>query len=120
MSTPVIRRRSQRLFLQVPVIVKGQLPNKSEFSEATKTIVLNAHGALVELAATVETGQIVILQNARTNQEEESIVKLVSAGRPGKFNVALEFKSPSPNFWQITFPPDDWAVRSAEPKKTLK
>jgi hypothetical protein len=120
MSTPVIRRRSQRLFLQVPVIVKGQLANKSDFSETTKTVVLNAHGALVELEAALEAGQTVILRNARTNEQEESIVKLVTPGESGKFNVALEFKNPSPSFWHISFPPDDWPIRHTEPNKTAK
>ena len=40
------KRRSQRLFLQVRVVVDGKLPNKSPFSEETHTIVVNAHGLL--------------------------------------------------------------------------
>ena len=44
------RRRSQRLFLQVRVIVEGKLANQTPFSEETHTIVLNAHGALIERA----------------------------------------------------------------------
>ncbi len=43
------KRRSQRLFLQVRVVVEGNLANKSPFSEETHTIVVNAHGALVEM-----------------------------------------------------------------------
>jgi hypothetical protein len=118
MTSASNRRRSQRLFLQVPVIVKGNLANKSDFSEATRTIVVNAHGALVELEATLQPGQTVILRNARTNEQEESTVKLVTPGESGKYNVALEFKNPSPSFWHISFPPDDWPVRHPEPKKT--
>jgi hypothetical protein len=120
MTAPGNRRRSQRLFLQVPVVVEGQLANKSNFSETTKTIVLNAHGALVELEAALEAGQTVTLRNARTKEQEESTVKLVTPGESGKFNVALEFKNPSPSFWHISFPPDDWPVRHTEPKKTAK
>jgi len=110
-------RRSQRLFIQVPVIVEGKLANKSDFSEKTHTIVVNAHGALVELSAALEQGQTVILQNARTNEEAKSVVKLVTPGDSGKFNVALEFKNPSPEFWHISFPPEDWATRHSDIKR---
>jgi hypothetical protein len=80
--------------------------------------VLNAHGALVELSAPLEQGQNVTLQNAKTNEREESVVKLVSTGESGKFNVAIEFAQPNPNFWRISFPPDDWTMRHPQAKRT--
>ena len=49
METTAGRRRSQRLFLQVRIVVEGTLANKSPFSEETHTIIVNAHGALVEM-----------------------------------------------------------------------
>ncbi len=116
--TPTAHRRSQRLFLQVPVIVHWHLPGRPGLSETTKTIVLNAHGALVELSATLEHGQNVTLQNAKTNEMEESVVKLVSPGESGKFNVAIEFVKPNPNFWHISFPPEDWTLRHSQAKRT--
>jgi hypothetical protein len=45
METTTGKRRSQRLFLQVRVVVEAKLANKP-FSEETHTIVVNAHGAL--------------------------------------------------------------------------
>jgi len=111
------RRRSQRLFLQVPIVVEGQLPNKTKFSENARTVVVNAHGALVELGVTLEQGQVVILRNAVSNERIESTVKLVSRGESGKFNLALEFNSPSPGFWHISFPPEDWSARDLDGSK---
>ena len=114
MAPPPNRRRSQRLFLQVPVVVEGQLANKTKFSESARTVVVNAHGALVELGVTLEQGQIVILRNARSSEQIESTVKLVTPGENGKFNLALEFNAPNPGFWHISFPPDDWSARDLD------
>ena len=111
------RRRSQRLFLQVQIIVQGKLAKKSPFSEETHTIVVNAHGALVELSASLDQGQIVSLQNVRTAERIECTVKLITPAGAGKFNVALEFLEHNAEFWRISFPPDDWSVRYADMKK---
>ena len=108
------RRRSQRLFLQIPIIVEGELANKSAFSEKANTVVVNAHGALTEMGISLDPGQRVVLRNARTQEMVASVVKLVTPGESGKFNVALEFVDPNPGFWHISFPPEDWTARRAE------
>jgi hypothetical protein len=110
-APPTNRRRSQRLFLEVPVVVEGKFANNKLFSEKARTVVVNAHGALVELGISLEQGQIVLLRNVRTNDVIESTVKIVTPGESGKFNLALEFNTPSPGFWHISFPPEDWSPR---------
>ena len=117
MAPQINRRRSQRLFLQVPVAVEGKLANQTKFSEQARTVIVNAHGALVELGSSLEPGQSVTLRNTRTNEQVESTVKLVTAGEPGKFHVALEFNVPSPAFWHISFPPDDWEPQRVDVMK---
>ena len=117
METTSKRRRSQRLFLQVRVVVEGKLANKSTFSEETHTIVVNAHGALVEMSASLDQGQAVTLLNVRTSEKTECAVKLVTPVEAKKFNAALEFTSPNPGFWRISFPPDDWTSKSPDAKK---
>lgn len=103
------RRRSQRLFLRVPVVVEGTQLDKCPFREETHTVVLNAHGTLLEMRAALETGRTVTLRNLRTTEQIECTVKLVTQTDGGKFNVALEFKKPNASFWQISFPPEDWS-----------
>ncbi len=117
MEATTSRRRSQRLFLQVQVVVEGKLAGQAPLNEETHTIVLNAHGALVVLSVSLEQGQIVTLRNTRTGQKGECVVKLVTGAGAGKFNTALEFTDPNPDFWHISFPPDDWATRSSDPKR---
>jgi len=111
------RRRSQRLYLQVQVVVQGKIAKKTPFSEETHTVVVNAHGALVELTASLDQGQTISLQNVRTTETIDCIVKLVTSGGAGKFNAALEFAEPNADFWRISFPPDDWSIRYADVKK---
>jgi hypothetical protein len=118
MDAATNKRRSQRLFLQVRVVVEGNLPNKSPFSEETHTIVVNAHGALVEMGVSLDQGLIVILQNLRTTEKIECRVKLVTRAGAGKFNTALEFTKPNPGFWHISFPPEDWSVHNPEAKRS--
>jgi len=118
MHTTASRRRSQRLLLQVRVVLEGKLANKSLYTEETQTIVVNAHGALVELGASLDHGQIVVLRNVKTSEKIECSVKLVTPTGTGKFNTAIEFTKPNPGFWHISFPPEDWSLRNPDAKRT--
>jgi hypothetical protein len=120
MDATTTRRRSQRLFLQVRVLVEGTAPDSSPFSEETHTIVINAHGALVEMGMALEPGQMVTLRNVRTTENAQCKIKLVTPAGSGKFSTALEFSIPNPDFWRISFPPDDWAVRNLDPTPPKK
>jgi hypothetical protein len=111
------KRRSQRLFIQVHVVIDGKLANKTPFSEETQTIVVSAHGALVEIGTQLDQGQIVTMRNVRTNDTAECSVKLVTAASAGKFSTAFEFTKPTPGFWHVSFPPADWTSRSPDAKK---
>jgi hypothetical protein len=107
----ITQRRSQRLFLQVAVIVRRQ--GQGEFTEDTQTLVVNAHGALVTLAAPVQMGQTLFLKNRVSG--EECACRVVYLGPPAgdKGQVGLEFTAPAPQFWHISFPPDDWATSAS-------
>jgi hypothetical protein len=117
MGNGVNHRRSQRLFLQVRVLIEGQIASKPNFAEESHTVVVNAHGALVEMSVPPDQGRTVTLKNVQTNEKQESKVILVTAGESGKFNVALEFTGPNPGFWNVTFPPDNWSIRHPDGKQ---
>ena len=51
------RRRSMRVLLSVPIVVSGKTANNEDFKEETRTLVVNAHGALIALAAQVVAQQ---------------------------------------------------------------
>ena len=100
------------------MVIEGNAVNRSPFKEEAHTIVLNAHGALVEMAAQLDQGQFVTMRNARTNDAAECQVKLVTPSAGGKFSTALEFTKPNPSFWHVSFPPEDWSIHSPEAKRS--
>jgi len=102
------RRRSERVFLHVAIFVQGVSSDGRAFREKTKTLAVNAHGALIHLAQDVRSGETITLTHALT--EEQQACRVVYA-KPMTGNVravGVEFLKPAPKFWQIDFPPDDW------------
>jgi hypothetical protein len=112
-------RRSQGVCLRLPIVVLRQGPGANVASEETNTLIVNAHGALIQLALTVEVGQLLGIKNAKTL--EELVCRVINLGpeHPGKREVGVEFEVPSPRFWRIAFPPSDWTPRSPDAKTPI-
>jgi hypothetical protein len=104
------RRRSMRVLLSVPIRVTGKTIANEDFEEQTRTLVVNAHGALISLQAPVAPNQLIIVANKATSQSRECRVVHVGTQAVGKIQVGIEFVKPSGTFWQIDFPPDDWVT----------
>jgi len=104
------RRRSMRVLLSVPIRVTGKTAAKEDFEEQTRTLVVNAHGALISLQAPVVANQHLTVEHKATNESRECRVVHVGTQAAGKIQVGIEFVKPSGSFWQIDFPPDDWVV----------
>ncbi len=102
------KRRSTRVTIDIPVEVYGQGPDGSIFHEESWTLLVNAHGALVTLATPVALEQMVLLVHEKTRNEMECRVAYRKEIEKGRAEVAVEFVTPSPRFWGIAFPPDDW------------
>ena len=101
------RRRSQRVILSVPVTVSGETP-KGSFSEDSLTIVVNAHGALIPLAARLSQGQQVQLKSRIRSEKQTCNVCYVGPTVDGRTQFGVEFGNPAPSFWGIAFPPENW------------
>jgi len=108
------RRRSQRVYLRIPIAVIAPGADKKMAREQTHTVVVNAHGALIRLDLKVRVGQTIILQNPETSEEQTCRVVHVNTGADGKLEVAIEFLKAAPKFWRVAFPPQDWTPRSPE------
>jgi hypothetical protein len=104
------RRRSMRVLLSVPIQVRGKNAQNQDFTEETRTLVVNAHGALISLSAQVVVDQKVFVSNSATHQTQECRVVYFGNMQAGKAQMGVEFMTPSPAFWQIDFPPEDWVV----------
>ncbi|HVB54885.1 MAG TPA: PilZ domain-containing protein [Candidatus Acidoferrales bacterium] len=106
-------RRTQRVQIAMPVLVRG--PN---FQEMATTVAVNAHGCLVLLNAPLlfHRNQEIFLVNPKTAEELPGRVVSLGKLEDGKIPVGVQFAEPSPLFWRINFPPDDWHT-SAERKR---
>jgi hypothetical protein len=93
------RRRSKRVQHKASIIVRFQDTNKHFISEKTQTMIVNDHGALILLVAEVNAQQIIRLENI--NSGEELLCRVASLGPTlmGKTQVAIEFITPKPGFW---------------------
>ena len=101
------RRRSHRVFISMPVLVRGKYAGQA-FEEATQTVSVSAHGGLLRVAARLARGQAVSIVNAKTAEELPCTVTSLGQKENGKTEVGVEFTEPSPLFWRIAFPPEDW------------
>jgi hypothetical protein len=105
----VNRRRGQRVILSLPITVRTEDGLKdASFEEETRTLVVNLNGALIVLAAKVAKGQKLRLMNRATQAEQVCRVVNLGPVMGDKAQIGVEFLQPSPDFWRISFPPEDW------------
>ncbi len=94
------RRRSQRVFVRMPVIV--HVAGK-EMPGNTHTV--SAGGAMVILKEGIGEGTKVTIENPATNAKVEAkVIRPPQMNQEGSL-VPIEFATPSPTFWNIFFPP---------------
>ena len=107
-ESKIARHRTTRVHIAIPVFIYGNNESGPPFKEITQTVAVNANGCLIELATLVVKEQPLLLTNLKTN--EEMACNVVTHGNivNGKTEVGLRFAQPSPRFWGIGFPPEDW------------
>ena len=103
-------RRSQRIQLNVPVVVYRASGEGPQFYENAQTLVVSAHGALMALTEMVAPRQRLLVQNPNSGEHLECHVVSVKKEQIGPPKVAVEFTRPAPRFWHIAFPPADWTA----------
>jgi hypothetical protein len=101
------RRRSQRVIIRVPVTLVVTENGQAERISA-HTVAVNIHGAMLVCASALHSGTRMEVVNERTQQKIDSRITRAPRQSPEGFLIPLEFTSPSPNFWQISFPPTTW------------
>ena len=96
------RRRAQRVLLRMPVVL--HLPGRAKPIEGF-THTVSASGATIILNEGLPIGTKLSLENPKTMKKVDAHVV-----RPPQMNsegslVPIEFTAPSPQFWNIFFPP---------------
>ena len=105
------RRRSPRIELQIPVLVRWVSKTGSVSEEASKTAVVNAHGCTVGLKGILFDGLPVELENSSSKAAQKGRVAYSGASGPdGRAHVVIEFDEPDVYFWGT-----EYAVTAAAP-----
>jgi hypothetical protein len=102
-------RRSSRVLIVMPVEISGQEINGKAFRREAHTRVVNAHGALLILAAIPQIKPLIRLVNKRSSTEVQCRVAYRKEIENGTVELGVEFETPQAMFWGITFPPEDWS-----------
>lgn len=98
-------RRSDRVFLVVPVDVVWMKAEGKQAKETAATEVVNAHGALLRMNAHLPVNTRLVLTHRVTQQS--SPARVVATQPPqdgGKMGIAVELDEPSESFWGVTIP----------------
>ena len=107
-TSPIDKRRSQRILLKIQIQVTAQFEDRLPITEDTTTLEVNAHGALIALAMKVRTGQKIMVRNWGTARDQECRVVHIREALGGKSEVGIAFPLAMPRFWNVEFPPPDW------------
>jgi hypothetical protein len=108
------QRRSQRILLAVTIQISGQRDDGSPFSERTITQIVNAHGALILLREPVTNGQKLVMKHLGTNEEMPCTVMDLNPPTIELPEIGVGFAEPCPDFWRVSFPPEDWSPRTSQ------
>lgn len=95
------QRRSARVFHKMRVQAQGRGHNRKKFKEVCETVVVNAHGGLLFLKHEIDNGEMLVLTNPETLEDQEC--RVVYLGEPGDRGqrVGVEFLTPAPHFWGL-------------------
>lgn len=105
-SERAAQRRSQRVLLVVPVQVVWTTKDGVRVQEAAQTEVVNQHGALLKMEASLAVGtRVEISRPAVGRSLKARVVGSFSPGKDGLPRVAIELLVPTVDFWGISFPP---------------
>jgi hypothetical protein len=101
------RRRSQRVIIRVPVTLEMTKLGELIKVEAI-TVAVNIHGAMVLCTRSFDAETTMEIRNERTRDRANARVTRTPRESAEGYLIPLEFTTPSPNFWQISFPPSNW------------
>ena len=101
--------RPQPVALEIPVTVNGARTvegsdKREPFSEATKTVLVFGHGAVIRLASSVAAGQLLFITNEKSKKEVVCQVVQSKNYRTVTGYVELRFTEPAVGFWGMRFP----------------
>jgi hypothetical protein len=101
------RRRSQRVMIQIPVVLEMTSAGNRTTMRA-KTASVNDHGAMLLCTKNLPIETKFDLVNERTAQKQSCRVTRAAIENQQGYLIPVEFSVPTPGFWHISFPPPGW------------
>jgi len=83
------------------VQAQGRGHNGKKFKENCTTVVVNAHGGLLFLKHEIDQGEMLVLTNPETLEEQECRVVFLGDPADKGQRVGVEFLTPAPHFWGL-------------------
>jgi len=104
-----VGRRSVRLPISVPSIIRGVDTSGQKFKENTWTISVNKQGAKIATFHQLQIGDEITIENPILGRASKGhVVRVVERHFPeDPFEVGVELNEPQ-NVWGVKFPPDNW------------
>lgn len=76
-------------------------------------MVVNSHGGLLLLKHEIDQGEMIVLTNPDTDEEQECRVVFLGEPNDSGQRVGVEFLTPAPRFWGLEFA--DGSIAGNEP-----
>jgi hypothetical protein len=106
---PSGRRRSQRVVIKLALLIRAKTDNGETSEIQAFTLVVNAHGGLLQTSLNLLVNQEIVLVQPLTWEEAQCRVVRTERSPSDLTTAAFEFREPTARFWPISFPPEDWA-----------
>lgn len=97
-------RRSDRLYVRVPIRASGTDCRNTSFVDNTQTLIISRYGAKILLNRALVPEQQVIIRCLLTGLETSARVVGQLGEEPGGIHYGIEFLDPNTNIWCIEFP----------------
>ncbi len=101
---PSGKRRSDRIYVAVPIRVSGTDARNISFLEDTQTLVLSQHGACILLNRPLAPEQEIMVYSELSHQDAHSRVVGPMGEDERGTHYGIEFLDPQINIWGIQFP----------------
>jgi general secretion pathway protein A len=97
---------------KLSLFVYGCAPDGTPFYEEAQTIATTPRGGLISMKTPVQPGQRLIITNQENDCSQECVVEFLGAHLGRGVDVALEFPTPTPQFWRAAGIDDNSAGES--------
>ena len=108
----VPRRRSARVVLRIPILVRAAYVSAETEWEPVQTVLVSLHGAMIRTHQPFPKGAAL---DIRMRYQERSARARVAWRSPEPseqgFDLGIEILDP-PGFWEFDFPPDRWSEKT--------